>query len=920
MGMLNNYPANTYRIQFNKGFPLNLFEKIIPYLRKLGVQTIYASPIFQSVPGSDHGYDGTDPLQINPEIGSIEQLKDIILRLQKEGIGWLQDIVPNHMAFHHQNRWLMDVLEKGCQSRFLAFFDMDLSNKLFEGKLITPFLGAPLQDVLERNELKLVYENERLQLSYFESFFPLNAQGYEIVLNAPEWVGGANCQELLRNLKDVSRLSDIVEYARSWEAFLSQLHKCIQIDGAGRYLNDWIKKINSDKDPLKKIIDCQYYYLCHWQEADKRINYRRFFTVNGLICLNIQDPHVFDQYHLLIKSLTKEGFFTGLRVDHIDGLYDPADYLQRLKEIADPHPFIVVEKILEPGEMLADEWQTEGTTGYDFLYLVNNLFTNKKSEAVFTSFYNELVHNYSPVEEQARGKKSLILYQFMKGELDNLYSLLISILDEKILSTTAGENLKTAIAEFLICCPVYRFYGDQLPFENKHAEEIENILTIVDRAGRAESDAIDVLRKLFLEFPSTASEEEKNRILHFYKRCMQFTGPLMAKGVEDTLMYTYNRFIVHNDVGDSPASFGITGKKFNRAMITRQIKWPLTLNATSTHDTKRGEDVRARLNVLSDLAENWFSLVRQWIKMNAVHKQGNVPDANDEYFIYQNIVGAYPMPGCDDEHFVGRIEAYLIKALHEAKTNSGWVQPNVEYERATIDFIRKLLDRNSAFFKDFTDFYQHIVDFGIINSLVQVLLKFTCPGIPDLYQGCEFWDLSFVDPDNRRPIDFILHSQLLDEINAISYKGELFTSLWKDRYNGQVKMWLTKTLLTLRRHDPVFFKEAVYVPLTIKGEFLEFVFAFARNLDQKWLIVIAALHSAELCRQQNVQDIFQVDWRDTKIILPPGVNHLRGKILHENDVKTNGIISVGQIFKTIPFMIFEANSDGNIDGNETLPQ
>jgi malto-oligosyltrehalose synthase len=428
--------------------------------------------------------------------------------------------------------------------------------------------------------------------------------------------------------------------------------------------------------------------------------------------------------------------------------------------------------------------------------------------------------------------------------------------------------------------------------------------------GRTANEAINLLEKIFLEIPTTASEDLRKRILHFYRRCMQFTGPLMAKGVEDTLMYTYNSFIAHNEVGDSSLLFGIKVNKFNQAMSDRQNNWPLTLNTTSTHDTKRGEDVRARLNVLSDIPNEWFDVISQWQKINEPLKHNNVPAPNEEYFIYQSIVGAYPMCQCAHEQFIARFEGYLIKSLREAKINSGWEGPKEEYESACVEFSRTLLKNDSLFMKSLLDFHRRIVDFGIVNSLSQVLLKFTCPGIPDTYQGCENWDLSFVDPDNRRPVDFNHHSELLGALD-VEDKEKLPVSLWKNRYSGQVKLWLTQTLLRLRKQQAEFFKTADYVPLSVEGEFSDYAFAFARRDREKWLVVVFPLHLAELCKQQDNQDIFSVDWKDTHVVLPDRLKKNGKDVFFARNIEVKQELLVRKLFKHFPLALLGLESLDN---------
>jgi malto-oligosyltrehalose synthase/4-alpha-glucanotransferase len=900
-------PISTYRIQFHKGFNFESFIQSIEYFKRLGVKTIYASPIFKAVPGSNHGYDGLNPHEINAEIGSRQQLKEIVDKLKEDEMGWLQDIVPNHMAFHPANEWLMDVLEKGKRSTWAYFFDIDWENKICEGKLMVPFLGVLPDEAISKKELELIYENRRLGIKYFDSFYPLGVDSYFSVIGSPEEKMPHYLRQTLVQMQEVVQTEDLDLFYNRWEEFLLQFSSLMQDTDIRQHIDQCLEKINSDPSLFKKLNDEQHYWLCNWQETDRRINYRRFFTVNGLICVNMQDNNVFDYYHQFIRSFTEEGLFNGLRIDHVDGLYDPENYLQRLRSAAGERIFITIEKILQPGERLPAQWATEGTTGYDFLALVNNLFTSKKAEEKFTSFYEEITGNFQPVYEQLLEKKAFILYHHMGGELDNLHQLLVSIVDRKLLSAIYPGDLKEAIGEFLVHCPVYRFYGSSIPFSNEEMAAVEDVLLNTRRNGKASAEAVDLLRKLFLEKPHEGNEEFNKKLLHFYKRCMQFTGALMAKGLEDTLMYTYNRFIGHNDVGGSPFLFGITKDEFHAAMTERQRTWPMTLNTTATHDTKRGEDARARLNVLTELADEWIDKVREWQQTNQPFKKNIAPDVNEEYFIYQTLFGIWPMPGCENDNLGDRVKEYLQKALREAKTNSSWTEADEEHENAVKDFAGKLIAERS-FQESFSSFYNRAVDFGIVNSLAQLVLKFTCPGIPDVYQGCELWDLNLVDPDNRRPVDFSLRMKLLDEIEGAGEKKDRVKELWNQRYDGRIKLWLTNKLLKLRKEQGDLFQEAEYVPLKLSGAYADHVLAFARQYRQKWIVVAVPLHSAELCRQQQATDFFSIDWKDTRISLPARLKQKAEDIFLDGEWNVGKALLIKDLFAQLPLSVLKIES------------
>lgn len=824
-------PVSTYRIQFHKGFNFGQFSAIIPYLHQLGVKTIYASPIFAATPGSMHGYDVTNPLTINPEIGTTEELRAIGKQLQGLGISWLQDIVPNHMAFNHHNNWLMDVLEKGRESSCADFFDIDWDSPVHDGKLMVPFLGSTPDEAVDNEEIKLQYTGGKVHLAYADQLYPLRAESYAMLLK----ITG----------EEVTALSEGHE----------KLFDDIFGDG-------FMDRLNADKELLKQIVATQHYALCHWQETDYQINYRRFFTVNGLICLNIQHQHVFDKYHELIKGLIDEGIFQGIRVDHIDGLYGPATYLDRLRKLAGDDVYIIVEKILEQGEAFPTSWPVEGNTGYDFLAGANNLFTQQASAKVFEKIYQQIAPGALKGEAAILEKKNQILQKSMRGELDNLYRLFadLQLATGETIRSITPEAIKATICELLVHCPVYRFYGNQLPLESGEAVGLRNLFVAIRREKVELSPAVDLLEDILLVRPANENAVYNGRALRFYQRLMQFTGPLMAKGVEDTLMYTDAHFVVHNEVGDSPEAFGTSAEAFHSRMQQRQRDWPLGMNATSTHDTKRGEDVRARLNVLSDIPEEWEELVRVWKKQNRELITTAGPKPDDEYFIYQTIAGAHPMPGEEDD-FENRLKEYLTKALREGKQHSNWAKPNQRYERSENKFVSALLDPKSAFQKTFAPFLGRIADYGIINSLAQVLLKYTAPGMPDLYQGCELWDLSMVDPDNRRPVDFEKRKAMLSQTVKANWQ-----KLWADRYNGQIKLTLTQLLLQARGQSADLFLSGDYIPLKVKGTYKKNILAFARRLGQEYFIVAIPLGLASLTKKHA--NPLKFDWDTTRIVVP----------------------------------------------------
>lgn len=850
-----NKPASTYRIQFHKDFNFQSFDKIIPYLIDLGVDTVYASPIFEAMPGSTHGYDVVNPNRINPEIGTEKELLAISKKLKSAGISWLQDIVPNHMAFHPANNWLMDVMKKGKASEFAAYFDIDFNQD--DGRLMVPFLGEDLEAAIENKAVQLKKIKNEFFIQTGDSNWPVNEN---------------TTQELS---------------------------------------NENLKKRNDDPAFIKKIADAQHYRLCNWQETNSKINYRRFFTVNSLICLNIQHESVFDGYHKYILELIKKGVFQGLRIDHVDGLYDPEAYFCQLRKTVGEDIYIVVEKILEEGEDMPLSWPVQGNTGYDFMSMVNNLFTNRKAEKPFSKLYENVIGKKLDPEDLIYQKKKAILQNHMQGELNNLCQLFLNsdLIDANAINP---EDLKTAIGEFLISMPVYRYYSYNFPLNTEDAELVKDLLSPVMKQKETKN-AGDLLYKVFIENPLTANPDYNKKLSRFYQRCMQFTGPLMAKGVEDTLMFTYNRFVGHAEVGDAPHAFGSSVNEFHHKMTARREQWPLSINGSSTHDTKKGEDVRARLNVLSDIPEKWTDFVNELFgsiaEIQKTQPEFESLHRNDIYLIIQTVTGALPFSGENKDDIDTRLEQFIEKALREAKKRSDWAEPDEAYENKLKKFTHLLLDEKQESSKLIKNFLDQVTDFTIINSLAQQTLKFTCPGIPDVYQGTELWDLSLVDPDNRRPVDYQSRSERLESIE----KNTSLKDIWKERTSGNIKLWLTQKLFKIRKADRELFESGTYLPLEVKGKFSEHIFAFARQLNATWIIVVSPLGLAKLSEIQNLP-FDKIDWADTRFILPKDAPIEWKDLLTNTDghknIGSEGI-AVSDLFKELPVTILKLTQKKN---------
>ncbi len=818
-------PVSTCRIQFNKKYTFRDFLNDIDYLSTLGISSIYASPVFEAVPGSVHGYDVTNPLRINPEIGTYEEFIKISDVLKNRNIGWVQDIVPNHMAFHDRNAWLMDVLEKGSRSEYAVFFDIDFSHPDLNGKLMVPFLGKPVKDAIDSHEIVAELLEGKPVFRYFDYIFPFN-------------------DESIKELTGKGNTAITPE----------------QID-----------TINSAEQLLEHLIGLQHYELCYWKESLNRLNYRRFFTINSLICLKMEHDEVFDRYHEFILKNLKDNRFDGLRIDHIDGLQSPSLYLDKIRLSVGKDSYIVIEKILGQGENLTSGLPVQGTSGYDFLGMVNNLFTRQENYHSIYDFYNEIAGSDQDPEELIYNSKKLILAGGMRGEWENLSAIFDSA---GFVTYTAGlnrESVKEAIGEFLILFPVYRIYGDSFPLSSGETAIIKEVFSKAGKKRPELANALSVLEDIFLE-AWKESDDKREKALNFLMRCMQFTGPLMAKGVEDTVMYTYNCFVCHNEVGDHPGSRGISAGQYHELMIERQKNNPLSMNATSTHDTKRGEDARARLNVISELPGEWIRNVRKWMKINSVFKENingaPVPDPTEEYFIYQTLAGIFPAEGKTGDELQDRLNLYIEKALREGKKKSDWNDINEEYEKAVKEFTRKILRKGSSFLKNFSPFQKKIAIFGAINSISQLLLKASCPGVPDFYQGTELWDLTLVDPDNRRPVDYSLRKDILSTLQKSLKENpeKLFKDLLNTYEDGRIKLLFTHLLLEERKSNPDLFRYGTYIPLKTEGKYSDHIIAYARVYNNSWFISVVPLFLASI--DVRKKDPLEINWRDTSIVLP----------------------------------------------------
>lgn len=828
-------PTATYRLQFNAGFTFGDARRIAGYLRDLGVSDIYASPILKARAGSAHGYDVVDASALNPELGTDDDFDSLHAELQKRSLGLLLDIVPNHMAASPENLWWMSVLENGQHSRFLHYFDIDWSPVTSAGgtaaKVLLPILGRPYGEAVEAQEIRLAFEAEGFFFHYYDHRLPLNPESYRIVLRdcadfLPREGVGMELRELVEGETTVPNSRFLKETVwRIYEhddAFRSSLDAAIQrINGQAGNAESFNK--------LDALLDAQWYRLAYWRIASEKINYRRFFDVTDLVGVRVENPEVFEARNRRTLQLIAEGKVTGLRIDHIDGLFEPVGHMRKLQlrlanDGAEPAPagdqhaqnfYVVVEKILAKDEYLPADFPVSGTTGYDFLDTLNAVFVDPAGLERLTAFYRSFTGNEETFRDICYERKKQVISELFSGEMRALGKQLSSLaMFDRNARDFPPSELLAALTEITACMRVYRTYiRDSSPSD----ADRDSVRGAVAEARRRAGTAVDgrllrfLERMLLLDLPSYVEPERPNW-LAFVMRWQQFTGRVMAKGVEDTAFYNYHRLISLNEVGGEPgrvtpfdpvAEFHLRNERIQR-------DWPDTLNATSTHDTKRSEDVRARINVLSEIPGLWEREVRRWSDMNEPLRQAGVPDPNEELLLYQTLIGMWPLDEDQVAAVPQRLKQYLEKATREAKTHTSWIAPDAEFESRLLAFSDAVL-ASDVFRTSMLRLQKRIALHGFLNSLSQVVLKVMSPGVPDFYQGTEMWDFSLVDPDNRRPVDYEEFRSALRKLKAASRRGSVdcanLLRRWRD---GRVKLFVTWRSLEVRSRLAAMFRRGSY--------------------------------------------------------------------------------------------------------------
>lgn len=970
-------PVSTYRVQLHAGFTFHQAAEIVPYLGALGVTDCYISPPFTATPGSLHGYDVSSQNEVNPELGGEVEFARLSETLARHSMGLIVDFVPNHMGNDPQtNEWWRDVLENGPSSPFARYFDIDWDpiKPELKDRLLLPILGEQYGEALERGKLRLEFDEGMLSLSYQGRRLPINPRRaptvYESHLDMLTATLGGDHPHLreflsiltaLRNLppyveRDTSR---IVERQREKEVARERLARLVaESDEVREYVDRVVTAFNGTPgdprsfDRLHALLEQQAYRLASWRTASDEINYRRFFDVNDLAGLRVEDPDVFDGIHRLILRLISDGHVTGLRLDHIDGLLDPAAYLVRLREAiseaCDTAPdeaavrpfFVVVEKILSSGETLPAGWATAGTTGYTFLNDLNGIFVDGRHARSLTRTYLRLTGREDPLADVEYESKRLIVGTALSSEFHVLTAAMnrLSERGRRYRDFTFG-NIRRALREVIACFPVYRTYVSPAGVGPADRAAVNAAIAMARLRNPAlESSIFDFIRAVLLPDQSeAASALTPEQRLAVAMKVQQYTAPVQAKGIEDTAFYRYSLLLSLNEVGGDPGQFGRSVRSFHQANTYRQQHWPHEMNATATHDTKRGEDARARLNGLSEMPSEWRDAAAAWMRLNrrlrtAVDGQP-APDRGDEYHFYQALLAVWPpeaeaapVPERAHADLVDRVRDYMKKAIREAKLHTSWINPNHGYESAVDGFVERALagDGATAFLASFVPFARRVARQGMVNSIAQLALKLVAPGVPDFYQGTELWDLTLVDPDNRRPVDYAARRSMLDHLEPLLARTDPASSvrdhasadlraLAADWHDGRLKMFITAAGLRLRRTRPDLFLHGRYMALAADGVRREHIVACGRQHGSDIVLAIAPrlLTSAGLA--VDVVGAPHDQWRDTRVNLPKEWRGrawrsvLTGGIVPAMETEHDAWIMVPQAFEILPIALLLAD-------------
>jgi (1->4)-alpha-D-glucan 1-alpha-D-glucosylmutase len=901
------FPIATYRVQLNNQFRFDSLSYQVEYFHWLGISHFYTSPFFKAKKGSLHGYDVIDYAQLNPEIGSLQEFETLVNLLHFHKMGIIADIVPNHMYIgNNENDWWNSVLEKGLKSQYASFFDIEWHppKRIFDSKIFLPVLDKPFGESLESQKIKLCYGNGSFFLLLQNLKLPTDPKSWSLILDPfyHEMEKLHADSEFIKNLKSILRQIDSLDFTKNlafyferYPVFLEQLQK--QLD---RF--NGIKNNPSSFDSLENFLNCQHYRLCFWRIANEEINYRRFFDIFEYASIRIDNNETFQAVHKLLFEMIEKKWINGLRIDHIDGLWNPLKYLEDLREKAQStFLYIVAEKILTGNEKLPEIWPLDGTVGYDFLNQVNGLFVNQENKQAFINIYQKFTGDTQNVNILEYECKKLVLKTLLASEL-NLLTIRLNSLAEKhrLFQDFPFTSLKNALLDIISCFPVYRTYSQKIT--GVILEEKKTVKEAFIKAQRMnpliDKSVFDFIQNLlFFKYPDGADANYKNACNDFVMHFQQVTGPVMAKGIEDTAFYRYFPLCSINEVGGEIENFGINIENFHSKNLERFANWPHTLNATTTHDSKRSEDVRARINVLSEIPNEWSSFLEDAYEYNKKYKnlfnEKEIPSRHEEYFLYQTILGTLPFEGVD-EVYIKRIRDYMQKAVKEAKINSSWLDPNQAYSDTVNNFVKNVLS-DQEFLNKLQPLAQTIAECGILNSLSQLILKILSPGIPDFYQGTEIWNFSLVDPDNRNPVDYPLIREKMK--NLVDLENMLKTC-----QDGRIKLFITQRLLQLRQKFPDLFAKGIYLPLQPEGNYNENVIAFVRKHENITVIVLTT-RFFHLFTKSKLKEKF---WSNTFVKLPPEITKYRFRnIFTEQELPLIDCLQLDLMFEKMPFAVLE---------------
>jgi (1->4)-alpha-D-glucan 1-alpha-D-glucosylmutase len=985
-------PVSTYRLQFQRAFTFRDAAAVVPYLARLGITDCYASPYLMARPGSLHGYDICDHNRLNPELGDERDYAALAAALRERNMGQILDFVPNHMGIDPMvNAWWRDVLENGPSSPYARYFDIDWNPVKPElvGKILLPILGDQYGSVLERGELRLALSEGAVHLDYGETRLPINPRQSTSVLREalpalrtalsdddPDLREFLSIITELQNLPPYTETSPerIAERQREKEVARDRLARLlVHAPRVRRHLEQAIDTFNgrpgdpSSFDQLHDLLENQAYRLAYWRTAAHEINYRRFFDVNDLAGLRMENPDVFAGTHALLGHLVASRAVTGLRIDHPDGLFDPGAYFAGLQALAAaavgdqpasaaddlpaggrPRLYVVIEKVLSAGEDLPEDWPVDGTTGYDFLNTVNGLFVAGRNAAILRKIYARFTGQQKPFGDLAYEGKTLIMETALASELNVLAHALNRLSEgSRLWRDYTLNSLRAVLQEVVACLSVYRTYVGRSGWSAADRERIESALAQARRRNPAiEASIFAFLRGILLPcdhegvaagpggvtpLPRHGSPDDCARRLEFAMKVQQYTGSVQAKGVEDTAFYRYNQLISLNEVGGDPARVGRLPTEFHDANEQRLARWPLGMLATSTHDAKVGEDARARLDAISELPDDWRRGLAKWVRTNAANRTSvdgaDAPDRNDEYRFYQVLLGTWPpdaiRPARPPADYVARVRDYMLKAVREAKVHTSWVSPNTAYDAATSAFVERTLTGPTAdrFLPALMPLLGRVAQLGMINSLAQLVLKATSPGVPDFYQGTELWDLALVDPDNRRTVDYRRRVELLDQVEGAleaaaspppaDGTGAAGTvRQWLDTWpDGRIKLYVTACALRLRRAHPGVFLRGTYEPLRTHLTVGADIVGFARRWEGRTAMAVVPRLAAGLVAPGGPGPIGVEAWQASRVLLDRELagccvlNRLTGETLRPVERDGDVWLPASDIFRTLPVAI-----------------